>query len=316
VGNGRTMRTRDPENVLREIDHFYSKYNFKRLIFTDDDANVNREVFHAVLRGLIERKYDFAIEVFYLAINPLIEETIQLMAEAGMKRITLPIETGSPRMQKEMKKYIKMSKAEESFGWAKKYGLNTETNFIVGYPQETMDDVRQTIDFARKVRAHQTNFFTATPWEGTDLYDYAAENNHLPELTELDVKRGYRDMGHFVNVDFDYAELKQITYDENIRLNFLTHLWLDEPEHHGDLLKIWQNFEVDLSSHAVLSLCLGFLSGKMGNTKEKERYYLRTADLFQMGEVQNAYEKYLHWDEEPILDYLSFCENLKIEVTA
>ena len=192
------------------------------------------------------------------------------------------------------------------FQWAKEYGFNTETNFIVGFPQETIDDVRMTIDCARKVHAHQTNFFTATPWEGTELYDYAAANNHLP-VYGLGSQRGYRDMGHFVNVDFDYKELKQLTYDENIRLNFLTHLWLDEPEHYSDLLNLWKSFEVDLPEHAILSLCLGFLSAKMGNTKEMERYYTLTTGLFQKDEVTDTYGKYLQWGEEPILDYISFC---------
>ena len=42
---GRKMRSRSSEKVLEEIHFFYNKYNFKRLIFTDDDVNVNRNLF-------------------------------------------------------------------------------------------------------------------------------------------------------------------------------------------------------------------------------------------------------------------------------
>lgn len=301
---GRKTRSRSPEKVLEEIHYFYSKYNFKRLIFTDDDVNINRKVFHSVLRGLIERNYGIGLEAFYVAINPLTKETIQLMAEAGMKNICMPIETGSPRMQKVIKKYIDLNKAEQAFQWAKEYGFHTETPFIFGFPQETEEDRQMSIDFSRKIHAHSTIYLTAVPWEGTELYDYAAANNYLPK--ELSNQRGSRDMGHLVNVDFDYEELRQLTYDENIRMNFLTKIWLNEAEHYNDLLKLWKSFEIDLPDHAILYLCIGFLYKKMGQTEEMERYYKRAYELFKKDDVNKTYGKYLQWQEEPILDYLSF----------
>ena len=113
-------------------------------------------------------------------------------------------------------------------------------------------------------------------------------------------------MGHFINVDFDYEELKQLTYDENIRMNFLTKIWLSEPEHYNDLLKLWKSFEVDLPDHAILYLCLGFLSKKMSQTEEMERYYKQAYELFKKDEVNKTYGRYLQWQEEPILNYLFF----------
>ena len=304
LSTGRRIRSRNSEKVLEEIHYFYSKYGFKRLVFADDDVNVNRETFHSVLRGLIKRNYGIGIDSFYVAINPLTKETIQLMAEAGMKNITLPVETGSPRMQKIIKKYIDLDKAEQAFQWAKEYGFHTETPFIFGFPQETEEDRRMSIDFSRKIHAHSTIYLTATPWEGTELYNYAATNNHLPN--EISHQRGSRDMGHFINVDFDYEELKQLTYDENIRMNFLTKIWLSEPEHYNDLLKLWKSFEVDLPDHAILYLCLGFLSKKMSQTEEMERYYKQAYELFKKDEVNKTYGRYLQWQEEPILNYLFF----------
>jgi len=301
---GRKTRSRSPEKVLEEIHYFYKKYNFKRLIFTDDDVNVNTNLFHSVLRGLIARNYGIGLETFYVAINPLRKETIQLMAEAGMKNICMPVETGSPRMQKVIKKFIDLNKAEQAFQWAKEYGFHTETPFIFGFPQETEEDRQMSIDFSRKIHAHSTIYLTATPWEGTELYDYAAANNYLPD--ELSNQRGSRDLGNFVNVDFDYAELKQILYDENIRMNFLTKIYLNEPENYCRLLKLWKSFEIDLPDHAILYLCLGFLSKKMDQIEEMERYYKRAYELFKKDDVNETYGRYLQWQEQPILDYLSF----------
>lgn len=304
LSTGRQIRSRSPEKVLEEIHYFYSKYNFKRLVFADDDVNVNREAFHSVLRGLNKRNYGIGIDVFYVAIAPMTKETIRLMAEAGMKNITLPVETGSPRMQKIIKKNINLDKAEQVFKWAKEYGFHTETPFIFGFPQETEEDRQMSIDFSRKIHAHSTIYLTATPWEGTELYDYAAANNHLPN--ELSHQRGSRDLGNFINVDFNYEELKQLLYDENILMNFLRKIWLNEPEHYNDLLKLWRSFEIDIPNHAILYLCIGFLYKKMGQMEEMERYYKKTCELFKKDDVNKTYGKYLQWQEEPILDYCSF----------
>lgn len=304
---GRTMRCRSPEIVLADIDYFYNKYKFKRLVFIDDDVNVNRDVYHSVLRGLIKRKYDFECNAFYVAINALCEETIKLMADVGMKRILLPVETGSPRMQKEIKKFINLEKAKKAVEWAKKYDFNVSTNFMVGFPQETMEDIQQTLDFACEIKAHQTAFWVVTPWSGTELFDFAIENNFLQDHDGPQRnKRGYRDIGHFVNVKFDYQVIKDLTYDFNIRLNFLSHSWLEEPRHYNDLLVYWQQLEAGLPKHAILFVCLGYLSKKMGKMDEAQKYYKRAVDLFKQKDVNKIYGKYLEWDEKPINDFVSF----------
>ena len=49
---------------------------------------------------------------------------------------------------------------------------------IVGFPGETDNDVRETIDFAKKVEADYYSLSVLAPYYGTELYDQLIANGH------------------------------------------------------------------------------------------------------------------------------------------
>ena len=50
--------------------------------------------------------------------------------------------------------------------------------FMAGFPGETDDDVRETIDFAKKVEADYYSLSVLAPYYGTELYEQLVENGH------------------------------------------------------------------------------------------------------------------------------------------
>jgi len=306
--DGRKLRCRSTDDILAEIDYFYKKYKIKNLIFYDDDVNINTKLFNSILKGLIDKHYDMKFEALYYAINPMKKETVELMFELGMRSVYLPVETGSPRMQKEIRKNINLAKAEEVFGWFKEKGFRIGTSFMLGFPQETIEDIRMTIDFARKIRAHETSFWIVKPWPGTNLYEYAIETNQLTESYDSKVG-GYRGMGHFTEVQWNYEEVKTLMYDTNIEINFLQNLYFEDPKHYEDLYKYWHKMEPELPDHAILFICLGYLSKQMGLVERMKTYYSKATSLYEKENVVKIYSKYLDCDYKPILDYKEFLYN-------
>ena len=304
--DGRKMRCRSIEKIIEEIDFYHDKYKFKNIYFTDDDANVNKKLFNNLLRELIKKNYDIQYEVYYVAINALTEETVRLMSELGMKKILLPIETGSPRMQKIIRKNISPERAMRAVGWAKKYGFDISVNFMIGFPQETMEDINITLDLAREIKAHQTQIWLATPWEGTEMYDYAEAHNHLPKDGDGEMIRGYRDTEHFINVNFDYEELRQLTYDLNIEINFIKHSMLNEPKRYKELYRYWDYLRTGLSQHPILFICLGYLEHLMGDSLQCNEDYIYAIELLSNEKISSVYEKYLKiYNSEPIIQHFN-----------
>ncbi len=115
------------------------------------------------------------------------EEIIELLVEVGFTDINLPFESGNPRI---IKKWCSNKLALERFDpkalitTIKKYKLNVTTNYMIGFPDETKEEINHTIEFAKEMHScgiDVSNFFLVMPLPGTPMFDYCIENNHLPK---------------------------------------------------------------------------------------------------------------------------------------
>jgi hypothetical protein len=75
------------------------------------------------------------------------DELLALMARAGCTGIFFGIETGSQRLQQVINKKLDLAEARERIACADCHGINTTVALIVGFPEETRDDLRDTIHF-------------------------------------------------------------------------------------------------------------------------------------------------------------------------
>ena len=76
------------------------------------------------------------------------------MVEAGCKKISFGVESGSPRIQKLNKKGITNQQVKNAVRWSKSAGLQcVETNFIIGsHPDETYDDLLLTKKLIKEIK--------------------------------------------------------------------------------------------------------------------------------------------------------------------
>jgi radical SAM superfamily enzyme YgiQ (UPF0313 family) len=74
-----------------------------------------------------------------------------------------------------MKKGTTVEQNERAIKWAKEAGILVAISVIVGYPGETVDMVKQTIDFIRKTEPDYVYMCEAVPYPGTELYSLVKE---------------------------------------------------------------------------------------------------------------------------------------------
>ena len=115
------------------------------------------------------------------------EEVIELLVEVGFTDINLPFESGNSRI---IKKWCSNKLALDRFDpellikTIKKYDLSVTTNYMIGFPDETEEEIQHTISFAKKMHdsgIDVSNFFLVMPLPGTPMFDYCIQNKHLPE---------------------------------------------------------------------------------------------------------------------------------------
>jgi radical SAM superfamily enzyme YgiQ (UPF0313 family) len=97
------------------------------------------------------------------------------MVEAGVYKVNLGIESGSPRIQKQIRKGLSLDAIMDGIGRAARRGIFTHGFFMMGFPAETGEDMRATIDFARGSELHTAGFALLSPFPGTEVHRAAVE---------------------------------------------------------------------------------------------------------------------------------------------
>jgi len=180
--HGKTFRARSPENVLEEMRFLYNKYRVREFHVEDDCFNLDMDRAKRFCDLVAESGLDIALKFPNgLRADRIDEELMVKMKRAGTYSISLGVETASPRVMKTIGKSLDLQKVRDAVGLALKHGLQVRGFFMIGFPGETKDDIRQTIDFAQSLGVHFASFSVATPFPGTELYRIAEENGYLGE---------------------------------------------------------------------------------------------------------------------------------------
>lgn len=95
---------------------------------------------------------------FQTRIGALNKEDIQRAYNSGCRWIDFGIESGSPAMIKRIGKNIPLDKIHPTFEWCKEIGIITMSNFIVGLPHETAEDLRNSVELARSLPGNEPTF--------------------------------------------------------------------------------------------------------------------------------------------------------------
>ena len=165
-------RNRSAESVFKEIEHHIKKYNIKDFYFNDLAINWNPKELEKLCDLIIKSDYKISWIALASANNNLSYNLLKKMKLAGCKTLDYGIESGSERVLKLMRKPITLEAAEKSLSLTRAAGINTQLNFIVGFPGETREDVEKTIDFIRRNRkniAGITNINRCNVVAGSDL---------------------------------------------------------------------------------------------------------------------------------------------------
>jgi anaerobic magnesium-protoporphyrin IX monomethyl ester cyclase len=164
-------RFRSPGNLLDEADRLVNDWNVQFLKFSDDTFTVNKQRVLDFCKLKIERK----ITVPYGAnahINTIDEELLKHLAESGCQELWYGVESGSPRILKEMHKSTNIRKIKEVFKLTKEYGIKTRAYFLLGIPSETLEDIEMTEKLCDEIQPDMVGFTLLAPFPTNEYYDH------------------------------------------------------------------------------------------------------------------------------------------------
>lgn len=175
--SGKTVRARNPLDIVKELLWVQREYGIMSVVFEDDNllmadgGRFAKELFQLMIQERLNVKWTgIAFAIFLLT-----DELLDLMAESGCVGINVAIESGNERVLRDIveKRMVKLGKVPELIGKIKKRGLYCIANFIIGFPGETWNEIRETVAFAENCGADYVKFFVAVPLYDTKLYHTA-----------------------------------------------------------------------------------------------------------------------------------------------
>jgi magnesium-protoporphyrin IX monomethyl ester (oxidative) cyclase len=178
---GNHYRFRSPENVIAEIDDLVKNWGTKEIQFEDDNFTANRARAKKIFEGIIG--LDYKIKFNFpngVALWTLDEELVDLMVEAGCYEMTLAFESGCQDVLRDIvKKPLNLEKAKRIAEYIKSKAIRTNAFYIFGFPGETKAQMRETFNFANKMKTDTAYFFVANPLPGTQMYELAKSRGML-----------------------------------------------------------------------------------------------------------------------------------------
>ncbi|MCX5693734.1 MAG: radical SAM protein [Candidatus Omnitrophica bacterium] len=172
------IRLRSAKKVVEEMKYLVENFKVKEIMFYDDVLTFSRqhvfEICQEILSSGLKIKWESPARV-----DNADKELLELMYKAGCVRLRYGVESADERILELMNKRINLSQVETTFKLTKKIGMETFAYFMVGYAHETIDTIKKTISFARKLNPDWAMFTIATPYPGTPLYKLALQEGVL-----------------------------------------------------------------------------------------------------------------------------------------
>ncbi len=219
--SGEKVRFRSAENVLSEIDLLY-KSGIREITFLDDHFLADRNRVLKIMVGMLNGYKDLTWKCVNVTAWLLDEEILRLMYKSGCSVIIVSVESGVQSVLTNIiKKPVKLKDIPEKLALAKAIGFDIVVNFVIGFPGETWEQIRDTFRYAEKLNVDLVNFHIATPLPKTELMNICIKNKLLPNDYKENISNysGYG-KGLITTKAFTPFELEVLRSFEWDRMNF------------------------------------------------------------------------------------------------
>jgi len=150
-----TIRTRNPENILTEMEELAGSQRVTAFRFVDDlflaQPNFMKRCLPQFIKAGVGDKWVWdatgRINVLANADGPL----LSLVQEAGCREIALGIESGSERVPQYIDKHINPVMIVKAVKALTVRGIHVKGYFILGFPTETETDLKSTVDLIHQL---------------------------------------------------------------------------------------------------------------------------------------------------------------------
>lgn len=266
--HGKRVRYNSIERIKADVDMFVKKYNVNTIIVWDDNFFVDRAQGLALLNYF--SNMNLTVEfVNGLPVYCIDDEIASSLKQAGIDYVTLAIESGNEKVLREIiHKPLTLDMVPKAIQCLEKNNIYTKGLFVIGFPGETLEDIKITMDFINESRLRWASIFIASPLPGSELYDICIrrkllKNNNLETTSYL--------KGNIETKEFTPEQLEDIQVYNTIKKDYVNNLDMQEKKWESALINF--EFVINAKHENPFAYYYAAIAARELGIKEKEQEY-------------------------------------------
>ena len=180
--NGEGVRQRSVDSVLEELSRLKDR-GVGHIIWLDDDLLFREERAIALFDGMVKRNLNMTWDATNGVIAASLKrDVVAAAAASGCIGLSLGIESGNADILRSIKKpgtpriFRRASEVLKDFPQ-----INVRALLIIGFPNETMGQIKDTLDLCEEMNLDWHNLAILQPWKNTPIYDAMVDQGLLGE---------------------------------------------------------------------------------------------------------------------------------------
>ncbi len=194
VFQGMKYRYRNMDSIIGEVGKMINQYGLNYISLSDELTFFSKrrslEFSEAILKSGLHFYWTITCRANLFDSDDDIY-IIEKMKEAGCISVTYSLESADPSILNAMNKHITVNQFAKQTSIFHKAGMPVFTSLVFGYPQETPDTIKKTIDCCIDNQIYPSSGYLL-PQPGSDMYDYAVQNGFIEDVEEYLLKMGDR----------------------------------------------------------------------------------------------------------------------------
>jgi anaerobic magnesium-protoporphyrin IX monomethyl ester cyclase len=182
--HSRGMRFWSPEWVGREMRKL-ADMGVKTLRISDEMFFLNRKYYTPVLQQAIDQQFGFNMWT-YSRVDTVRKDALEMFRQAGVNWLALGVEAGNQAVRQEVSKgSFQEVNIRDVCKMISGAGINIISNYIFGFPDDTMDTMQETLDLALELNTEMANMYPCQALPGSPMYTLAKKNGwELPDTPQ------------------------------------------------------------------------------------------------------------------------------------
>lgn len=167
---GKYYREKPLDLVIQEILNMKNRYSLELILFYDENFCIMKNNRFKEFCKEYKKQIDLPFLIQTCADTLLREERIRMLKDAGCVTITMGIEAGNEEIRRKiLNKNISNDVYIRAFKNCRKYGIRTTGNVMLGLPNETEENIIETINFCKQCNPDSIGIAIFVPFYGTKL---------------------------------------------------------------------------------------------------------------------------------------------------